>query len=190
MSKAEIVVLGFLNECPMHGYELISEIKQHGMDQWAQVKQAAVYKALGRLSDKAYIEGKLIQEGNYPARTVYSVTPTGLNYFVTLVHNFLEKFSPRPWDFWLVLTFSCGAVEKEFLRKVVLKRLEKVNEKIQDLMNEKNTENKNSTSLFFGHRILMESGIKHNLVEVESLTKLLEDIDIPTNEKYFIQEEV
>jgi len=96
MSKADLVVLGFLNHKPMHGYEIVQWLKIHHLDKWAEVKLASVYKSLQRLNKKGLIEGEIEYDGNKPPRTVYSIKENGVKKFHKLLKHFFPKIVVLP----------------------------------------------------------------------------------------------
>jgi DNA-binding PadR family transcriptional regulator len=116
MSKADLVVLGFLNHKPMHGYEILQWLKIHHLETWAEVKLPSVYKSLQRLNEQGFIKGETEYDGNKPPRTIFSINEKGIYRFRKLLKQFLaaEKCSSK--DFWTAIAMMKKGIEKsEFL---------------------------------------------------------------------------
>ncbi|WP_344294673.1 PadR family transcriptional regulator [Agromyces neolithicus] len=63
---------------PVHGYFLRRELMTWNVDEWANIQQGSIYNALRTLAADGYItEGSTESEGKRPARTTYSITPSG-----------------------------------------------------------------------------------------------------------------
>ena len=90
MSKAHLVVLGFVHKRPMYGYLIGQIVEEQKFPVWAGIKLPSIYKAMQTLEEKKYISGEQVSEGNNPPRTVYSLTPAGDKYFHELVENYLN----------------------------------------------------------------------------------------------------
>ena len=105
MSRLHLMLLGFINNKPMYGYEILNTIAEKKMDIWIGIKPPSVYNALKILENKKYINGKQITEGNNPPRTVYEITTLGKNYLTKLIkinsRNFMEGH-----EFWFAISFS------------------------------------------------------------------------------------
>ncbi len=78
----EIILLGFFQENPLHGYDLFKIVSQPGgiSDIW-HVNQSNLYAMLDNLERNGYLISHQIQIGNSPVRKEYHITKTGLELF-------------------------------------------------------------------------------------------------------------
>jgi len=67
----EFALLGFLQEGPLHGYQLHQQLNDpHTLGRVWRVKQARVYALLDQLERDGYITSSIQQQDAYPTRRV------------------------------------------------------------------------------------------------------------------------
>jgi DNA-binding PadR family transcriptional regulator len=115
MSKNELVVLGLLNQKPMHGYQLHQEIDKTGMEIWAEVNLSSIYNTLNRLEEKEMVEAKREKPGKMPERSVYHITKTGKKKLASLLEQVLSDNRIRPADLMLGIFFIKGLPKRKAL---------------------------------------------------------------------------
>jgi PadR family transcriptional regulator PadR len=94
----DLIVLQFLNETPMHGYQIITKIrKTFGV----YLGPSTIYPLLGTLEKKGYVKSEWNMNGERP-RKVYMLTNDGQNLL-----NFTEDS----------LTFICKKLNSPGLAK-------------------------------------------------------------------------
>jgi DNA-binding PadR family transcriptional regulator len=76
-SKVEVVVLGLLDEGPVHGYDLLERFRERSMGYWVEVGKASVYQTLHRLERSGFVAGRAQEGTEGPDRRVFRITPTG-----------------------------------------------------------------------------------------------------------------
>ena len=108
MSKNELVVLGLLNQKPMHGYQLHHEIEKTGMELWAEVNLSSIYNTLNRLEEKEMVEAKREKPGKMPERCVYHITKKGKEELASLLEQTLQDKRIRPANLMLGIVFIKG----------------------------------------------------------------------------------
>lgn len=89
MSKYELVVMGFLLDEPMHGYQINQLVKVHRMDSWAKISPPMIYKTLACLEEQEMVNSRREREGLMPERRVYSLTSKGRERLARLVEKSL-----------------------------------------------------------------------------------------------------
>jgi DNA-binding PadR family transcriptional regulator len=77
----------------MHGYQINELIDAH-LGTSIQLKKPTVYKLLASMVDDGWIRYHEEQEGNYPTRRVYQVTPGGEEAFQRLLRQSLAAYQP------------------------------------------------------------------------------------------------
>jgi DNA-binding PadR family transcriptional regulator len=93
MYKHELVVLGFLLDRPMHGYEIKQVVKAHRMDSWVKISAPMIYKTLFDLDRKGMVVSRREREGHMPERRVYRLTPQGEERLAQLVERSIKDNS-------------------------------------------------------------------------------------------------
>lgn len=78
LTAADLVVLSFLSEQPMHGYQLISEMQRQEIEDWAAISRPHVYYSLKKLT-KLFLIEPISNEIDEKVRekTIYAVTKSG-----------------------------------------------------------------------------------------------------------------
>ena len=81
VNSTRLFVLGALAKSgPMHGHQIRREAQVDRTDLWTDVKPGSLYGALHRMELEGVVTPvRTEQEGNRPARTVYAITPAGLD---------------------------------------------------------------------------------------------------------------
>ncbi len=192
MSRLDLVVLGFLDQQPMHGYEIIGYFEKRGIEMWTRVKTPSVYKALQRLEKKEYITGEMKREGNKPPRKVFTITGSGKEYFMEILRSFLwgKGQFQTPLDFWNALRFvQKNITQSEFLR--MLGNREMKHEEMEKIMKEKHkhaVECGNMPDFPFYAKIVHKSMRKMKALELEIINEMKAAAMLPENQKDFKEE--
>jgi DNA-binding PadR family transcriptional regulator len=77
LAKVDLLVLGFLAEGPLHGYDLLERLRERAVPLWAGVGRASVYQALARLEGRGLLAGRDVAGVEGPDRRVYRLTRRG-----------------------------------------------------------------------------------------------------------------
>lgn len=123
MNSTRLFVLGVLAKGgPMHGHQIRRTAQVDRMDLWSDVKPGSLYGALHRMVSENVIEVlRTEQEGNFPARTVYQITATGLAELAAHRDEALRsvRLRPDPVDLALQHTYD---LSEEQLRSAITER--------------------------------------------------------------------
>lgn len=84
MEQRSLVLLGLLMSQSQHGYQ-INEFIERNLSTVTDMKKPTAYATLDKLNQKGYIDIQIEQEGNRPARKVYSINESGKQYFYQLL---------------------------------------------------------------------------------------------------------
>jgi DNA-binding PadR family transcriptional regulator len=94
-----LAVLALLYERPMHPYEIAALIKRRLISSSIKLNFGTLYATINALLSEGYISIKATErEGNLPERTVYQLTPTGIDFCLSFLRALLqnpEKEYPR-----------------------------------------------------------------------------------------------
>jgi DNA-binding PadR family transcriptional regulator len=113
--SVRLVILGFLRDHDLYGYE-IKQLIEDRMGDWTSIAFGSIYHALGKLTDEGLIE-KLAteQEGGRPSRTVYRITGSGRQEFMSLLRGVWQNVEQAYFSIDLGLFFM-GALPVEELK--------------------------------------------------------------------------
>jgi PadR family transcriptional regulator PadR len=168
MTKNELVVLGLLNQMPMHGYQLYHHIEIGHMETWAQVNLASIYNTLDRLRRKKMVEAKKEKPGKMPEREVYHITPKGKKKLSHLVEEALTEHRMPENNFCVGIAFLFGLSKKKALECLEVKRknLKKVAEHLEDLREDFHHQ------LPLNWKFLLGYGIDHIHLDIKKLEEI------------------
>ncbi len=86
-ATSPLVVLHFLSEKPMYGYEISAELKTRSDGKYMI---SILYPVLYRLEEQGYIEISATEVAEGRARSYYSITPAGREYLKKTEKEYLE----------------------------------------------------------------------------------------------------
>lgn len=103
--STRLVILGFLRERPLYGYEIKSIIEDH-MGDWTNIAFGSIYFALGKLADEGFIEKVATEQaGSRPSRSVYQITEAGREEFLRLLRRVWQNYERQFFSFDIGLFF-------------------------------------------------------------------------------------
>ena len=134
MNRYDLVLLGFILEENSSGYDIISKIKERGLERWAMISTSTVYNRLNYLENHRCIEGQTVQKSKYPPSKVYSITDKGKEALNREVIKHLTGFNNDPrtlgYAFLFGLEDKCNLVrileEHEIKLREEVARLDKM----------------------------------------------------------------
>src|ERR1700686_2938805 len=87
-----LAVLELLHEQPMHPYEIRQHVMERGLDEVIKLNPGSLYATVERLARDGLIEPmETSREGRRPERTVYKITPEGLEEFFAGLREILSR---------------------------------------------------------------------------------------------------
>jgi DNA-binding PadR family transcriptional regulator len=96
LTKTDLLLLGLLQERPMHGYELYQQIQAEGIDDWFNVSAAGVYYSLRKLRDQGLVTESGQRKGSSSRKSVYRLTEKGRSAFFPAMEEELAS-RERPY---------------------------------------------------------------------------------------------
>ena len=91
--ERKLLLLGMLRTNDMHGYQINELIDAH-LGTSIHITNPTVYKLLSDMVEEGWIKYQEEQEGNYPPRRVYKITPDGEEVFQHLLRQSLADYHP------------------------------------------------------------------------------------------------
>jgi len=103
----EFVLLGLLDQCPMHGYDLYKALNRlEGVGLVWRVKQSQLYALLERLDSGGLLEGRMVPGENRPDRREYALTAEGRARFEAWRSSPVEHMRDVRQEFLARLDFA------------------------------------------------------------------------------------
>ncbi len=179
MTKNELVVLGLLNQKPMHGYQLYHEIERTRMEFWAQVNLASIYNTLNRLEQRKMIEPKREKPGRMPERSVYRITKKGKEKLASLVEQTLKDNRIPQANVVVGVAFIKGLPKRKAVDCLKYKK-EFFQKTLKHLLKAEKDEGKDMP---FPWEFILQSAINHLRQGIKSINALIEQIQKMRNWK-------
>jgi DNA-binding PadR family transcriptional regulator len=98
LTPLDLLVLGLLQERPMHGYELYQLIKAERIDRWFNISMPGVYYALGKLRDRGYVS-EIRQRRGSVDKAIYLLTEAGQQAFFEALEAHAAGHVPVHFDY-------------------------------------------------------------------------------------------
>ncbi|MGM1045555.1 MAG: PadR family transcriptional regulator [Bacillota bacterium] len=84
-----LILLSFLRQRPMHGYEIQQLIQTSRMDVWANVLSGSIYYALNKMESEGLIVTTAEERTGARIRKIYSITEDGETLFQHMIRETL-----------------------------------------------------------------------------------------------------
>ncbi|MCK5535069.1 PadR family transcriptional regulator [bacterium] len=170
MLRNRLVVLGFLAEGPMHGYQIDRQIKQRSMGMIAHLSTASIYNVLNRLAKKGCISVRKEKIGKMPERNAYRITAKGRKELTVLIQDGLSKQRKHAAvAFILSVVFITNISPRE-----ALVSLEKRKAQIEFMLSK--VKEKQQISGAFNRLYVIDISLKHLKIEWEGTKSLIKKI--------------
>jgi Predicted transcriptional regulators len=122
LTTNDLLVLGLLLDRPMHGYEILQQIRAAGVDLWLPISPAAIYYTLSKLHRWGLVlETRARGEG--PERSIYHLTERGREAFLAGMENALASQEPTRFEYGLGI-FLLNKLPQERALPLLEQRLE------------------------------------------------------------------
>jgi DNA-binding PadR family transcriptional regulator len=158
----ELLLLGLLRAQQMHGYELNEVISR--ITKYIGLKKATVYFLLDKMADSGWVTRTETQEGNRPARHVYTLTEEGEVIFHALLRENLATHHPARFEGDIGLAFA-DALPPVELRTLLAQRRGAVEAELNALRGSVHPEG--------GLRWIIEHQIRHLTTELTWIDDLI-----------------
>ena len=121
--ERKLLLLGLIRLDEMHGYQINELIDAH-LGTSIELKKPTVYKLLASMVDDGWIRFYEEQEGNYPTRRVYQITPEGEEAFQRLLRQNLADYQPVSYLGNIGIVFLDALPKQEAVRLLLQHRQE------------------------------------------------------------------
>lgn len=93
-----MTLLGIIIEKPISAYDLKKEIEYRNLNEWTKISYPTIYKKVGDLENKGYLNSSTVQNMNYAPKQVYQITTLGIEYFDELMEKISKGEVKIPLD--------------------------------------------------------------------------------------------
>lgn len=118
LSKISTLILGVLYEKERNPYEITKLLKNINLRNWFNIADSTVYATINSLKKQGLINGESTKEGNFPEKTVYSITPEGEFELHNTISNYIEKTDPDGSKFDIGIILLHHLSKDEVLQKL------------------------------------------------------------------------
>jgi DNA-binding PadR family transcriptional regulator len=111
-----LAVMALLYERPMHPYEMVSVMRERGQHESVRLRYSSLYSVVEALGREGLISPReTVREGRRPERTVYGLTETGRDEFLSWLRELLREPVKEYTQFAAGLTFLAALPPSEAL---------------------------------------------------------------------------
>ncbi|MDQ3864841.1 MAG: PadR family transcriptional regulator [Actinomycetota bacterium] len=109
-----LAVLALLYERPMHPYEMVTLMRERGKHESVRLRYSSLYSVVAALEREGLIVPReTVREGRRPERTVYEITDSGREEFLTWLRELLREPVKEYTQFAAGLSFLPGLPPEE-----------------------------------------------------------------------------
>jgi DNA-binding PadR family transcriptional regulator len=122
LTTPDLVVLSYLSQKPMHGYELNYKLEENEVKDWAGISRPQVYYSLNKLRKAKLIKPASDEDDPAgPERQVFGVTSQGSSALSEALcrEKWATQRPPAPFLTWMALS---GHAKPETIRNLISKR--------------------------------------------------------------------
>jgi DNA-binding PadR family transcriptional regulator len=164
--ERKLLLLGMLRLQEMHGYQINELIDTH-LGTSIQLKKPTVYKLLNSMEVDGWITRRDEQEGNYPPRHVYTITPEGESAFQELLRENFSEYRPISYLGDIGIAYLDALPDKEATTLLTRRRKE-----VSSLLSHLESDDRHGE----GFQIMMSFHRCHLSAEVEWLDEIIEQL--------------
>jgi DNA-binding PadR family transcriptional regulator len=170
LTKNDLLVLGFLLERPMHGYEIGQALRGEGVEVWFEISTAAIYYSLNKLHRLGLI-AEARARGSSGERTVYHVTQPGREQFLADMRDLLASSEPIRTEYDLGISLL-NRLPRDQARPLLRRRVEFLGEWIAELEGRRE-----SANVYPLQRAILDHSIASAQLDIDWLTDIAGQLD-------------
>ncbi len=122
MAAIDLIVLGMIKKKPQSAYELQKNIEYRNISRWVKISTPSIYKKVIKLEEKGYLISETQKNGKMPEKTIYSLTESGEEKFLSLMEENADKVVNIFLDFNAVI-MNMDLVSDDF-KDILLDKIE------------------------------------------------------------------
>jgi len=174
--SVQLAILGFLQECNYHGYELKKTIERK-MGAWTDIKFGSIYHALGNLERDGFVRKvRSTRAKGKPARSVFAITDKGKAEFKRLLSENITHVARLVMKEDVGVYFG-GLLDENRYAEVLGKRVELLKMVYRELVRHRSKmEFYPEEDKVLAYRLITRH-LKHIKVEIDWFKLLKEDIE-------------
>ncbi|UAL48858.1 PadR family transcriptional regulator [Sutcliffiella horikoshii] len=170
----KLVILGLLMEGDKHPYEIQQVMHDRNMDQYIKMAKGSLYYAVEQLLNKKLIKVKqVVTDQTRPDKTIYSITPDGIEAFQQLLKKQLQAESTHFHPMYTALAFI-HLGDANLIREALSERISHTKMQLEML---ERVYNQFGIHAPKGSQAIMENAHELCQVELKWLQRLQEDAE-------------
>lgn len=165
LTTADLIVLGFLKQHPMHGYELNETLERCDSADWAGVSRPQIYYSMNKLAGAKLLRPRKDKRpAAGPSRRVYEVTEAGSRALAKSLEEtrWATQRTIPPFLTWMAL---CGHARGQAISKLIEVRREFLRAEVH--REEETLESMGKEVSFEGRAAILMIGLTIRHMEVE-----------------------
>ena len=170
LSKISTLILGVLYEKERNPYEITKMLHNLNLRKWFNIADSTVYATINTLKKQGLVKGESVKEGNFPEKTIYSITTEGEYELHNAISAYLEQNDPDGSKFDIAIILLHHLSRDEVLQKLKNK-LENLEASTYEIKTQIVTLERERTIAFTG--LLM---LKHRLYMAETEIRTIKEI--------------
>ncbi|MDA2803821.1 PadR family transcriptional regulator [Nocardiopsis suaedae] len=129
-----LAVMGLLTEKPMHPYEMMSTLRERGLDSAFNLSTGTLYDTVrALLGNDSIREAGTGGDGNRPPRTVYALTDTGRTAFTARLDTLIRVPADDEYPKFVSAVAYIGALGTEAAADALAERADRLAERAERL---------------------------------------------------------
>jgi DNA-binding PadR family transcriptional regulator len=109
-----LAVMALLYERPMHPYEMVTMMRERGKHETVRLRYSSLYSVVSAMERAGLISPReTVREGRRPERTIYEITDSGREEFLTWLRELLREPVKEYTQFAAGLSFLPGLPPEE-----------------------------------------------------------------------------
>ena len=121
------IILGWLNNEPMTGYDLNGIIEISTKHFWT-CSQSQIYRTLSKIEEKDWVYQEVILQEDRPPRKVYHITEAGQDALREWLSSYHEPLPSR--ISWLIQVFFAGQIPDDAIVGVLEKKIQHLQKRL------------------------------------------------------------
>lgn len=166
LTKNDLLVLGFLLERPMHGYEISQALKVEGVEVWFEISTASIYYSLNKLRRQGII-AEARSRSSSGEKTIYHVTEYGREQFFEGTEALLDSTEPIRTEYDLGI-FMLNRVPQDRAAELLEKRIAFLHQWVVEL-----EERLEATKQHPLQQTILQHAISHAQLDIEWLMDII-----------------
>jgi len=188
ITRFAAVLLALAGEKKLSAYEMLRILQRVNIQRWFPISDSSVYVTARNLEKQSLLEGEIIQEGNMPEKTVFSLTARGKDALDGTLRRYLCDTDAGNPEFDIAMLFLCSLPRQEALSHLSQKETRLIAE--IDRAAELHKSLKNDRTISFSGKCMIRHNRYLKEAELKTVRELIADIKDSKRWDFFVTKDV